>query len=189
MKRLIRVLAVAGLCIALLTGCKSSKLATVPATPEVVHYLSSKLQLTVPNGDGDVSANGTMKLKSGERVQLSVLMPILRTELMRIDVTPDEVLFVDRMNKRYVQATRAELEAMFSTNLKFAKLEKLLFEAAQPGGKSELTGKELGLPSLDKAKIKLYEFSDKEFNLTPTEISSKYTQVPLEVILKMLVQL
>ncbi len=189
MKRLTRILATAGLCITLLTGCKSSKLATIPATPEEVHYLSSKLQLTVPNDGGSMTAGGTMKLKSGERVQLSVLMPILRTEMVRIEVTPDEVLFLDRMNKRYVQATRTELETMFSANLKFAKLEKLLFEAAQPGGKSELTGKELGLPSLEKAKIKLYDFSDQEFNMTPTEISSKYTQVPLEVILKMLVQL
>lgn len=57
-----------------------------------------------------MSVGGTMKMKSRERVQISLLMPILRTELARIEVTPTEVLFVDRMNKRFVtqQPKRAE---------------------------------------------------------------------------------
>ncbi len=190
MKTFVRAITVVSLCFLVLTGCRSSKTATIVAIPEVPHYLSSKLQVTVPSGEGgSMTAGGTMKLKSGERVQLSVQMPILRTEMMRIEVTPDEVLFIDRMNKRYVRATRKELEGMLSQNLQFAKLEKLLFEAALPGGKSELTGKELGLPTLEKAKVKLYDFSEQELTITPTEITSKYTEVPLEVILKMLVQL
>ena len=48
--------------------------------------------------------NGTMKLVSGERMQLSLLMPILRSEVARLEITPDDVLVVDRMGKRYVQA-------------------------------------------------------------------------------------
>lgn len=177
------------LCTALLTACKSTKTATQPLMPEATRYLSSKLQLTIPMNGGSVTAGGTMKLKSDERVQLSVLMPILRSEMVRIDITPDEVLLVDRMNKRYVRTTRTELTQMFSKDMRFAQLEKLLFSAALPGGKSELTGAELGIPALEKAKIKLYDFSDREFALTPTEVSDKYTQVPLEDLLKMLVQL
>ncbi len=180
----------AGLCLLLLAGCKSSKVATTPAVPEAPHYLSSKLQLTIPSNEGgSMTAGGTMKLKSGERLQLSVLMPILRTEMVRMDITPDEVLLVDRMNRRYVRATRGELEEMFSKNLQFAKLEKILFNAALPDGKSELSGKDLGFTSLEKARIKLYDFSEQEFTMTPTEVNSKYTQVALEEILKMLVRL
>lgn len=190
MKRLVRIIMGIGLCVLLLTGCKSSKMATIPVTPEVPHYLSSKLQLTIPSSDGgSMTAGGTMKMKSGERVQLSIQMPILRTEMVRIEVTPDEVLFLDRMNKRYVRASKMELESMLSKNLQFSKLEKLLFEAALPGGKSELTGQELGLPTLGKAKIKLYDFSDQEFMMTPADVTAKYTQVPLEDILKMLAHL
>lgn len=57
-----------------------------------------------------MSVGSTMKMKSRERVQISLLMPILRTELARIEVTPTEVLFVDRMNKRFVRATKKEPE-------------------------------------------------------------------------------
>ena len=35
-------------------------------------------------------------------MQLSFLMPIIRTEVARMEVTPEEILLVDRMGKRYV---------------------------------------------------------------------------------------
>ena len=57
-----------------------------------------------------MSVGGTMKMKSHERVQISLLMPIIRTEVARIEVTPSELLFVDRMNKRFVRATKNELK-------------------------------------------------------------------------------
>ena len=86
-------------------------------------------------------------------------MPILRTEVARIEVTPDEVLLVDRMNKRFVRATKAELKNVLSKNVEFSRLEKILMDASLPGGKTELTGKDIGIPSLEKAKVQLYEFS------------------------------
>ena len=181
----------------ILVGCKSTKHAVavsekpvVETKPVVPSYLASKLELTIPSKNGSMVIGGTMKMKSDERVQLSLLMPILRTEVARIEITPDEVLLVDRMNKRYVRATKEELKDILPQNVQFSQLEKLLVEASQPGGKTELTGKDLGLKSgMEKAKIQFYDFSTKELTLTPTEITSRYTQVPLEVLIKMLLSL
>ena len=55
-----------------------------------------------------------MKMKTHERVQISLLMPILRTEVARVEVTPDGVLLVDRMTKRFVSATKDELKGMLT---------------------------------------------------------------------------
>ena len=63
-------------------------------------------------------------------------------------------------------------------------MEKLLTDASKPGGKTELSGKDLGIPKLEKAKVQLYEFSTKEFSMTPTELTAKYRQVPLEELVK-----
>ena len=174
-----------------LVGCKSSKRLTATKVPEVTaseaaipSYLASRLQLTIPGKGGSMSVGGTMKMKSRERVQISLLMPILRTELARIEVTPTEVLFVDRMNKRFVRATKNELK-----NVEFSQLEKLLTDASKPGGKTELSGKDLGIPKLEKAKVQLYDFSTKELSITPTEVTSRYRQVSLEELMKMLVAL
>ena len=102
------------LMVVLLAGCKTSKV--VKTTPVEPAYLSSKLQLTVPNKNGSMTVSGSMKMKSGERIQLSVLMPVFRSEVMRMEVTPDEVLLIDRMNKRYVRATRDELKGILPEN-------------------------------------------------------------------------
>ena len=136
-----------------LSGCKTSRKMT-SSTGEP-RYLSSKVQLTIPNKGGTVTVNGTMKLVSGERMQLSFLMPILRSEIARLEITPNDVLVVDRMGKRYVQATR----------------------------------KELGIPSLEKGKIVLTDFSNKEISLTPTQVSSRYTKVEWTELLEMLAKL
>lgn len=183
------------LMLVMLAGCKSSKHVVVEKEKEkavvtpAFSYLASKLQLTIPGKSGSMSVGGLMKMKSNELVQISLLMPILRTEIARIEIAPDKVLIVDRMNKRYVRATKDELKDILPKNAEFSRLERTLTDAALPGGKTELTGKELGIPSLEKAKIQLYEFSTKEFSMAPTELTSKYTEVPLEELVKMLIAL
>lgn len=116
-----------------LAGCKTSRQAE--GTKGETSFLSSKVVLTVPSKDAVLTVNGTMKLKAGERMQLSLLMPILRSEVARIDVTPEEVILVDRMGKRYVQASRQELKGILPKKATFQHLEKLLYAASRPGGK------------------------------------------------------
>ena len=172
-----------------LTGCKTSRKAETSKLPESARYLSSKVRLTIPSKDAVFTVNGTMKLISGERMQLSFLMPIIRTEVARMEVTPEEILLVDRMGKRYVRATRKELKDVLPKKADFAHLEKLLYAASKPNGKRVLTGKELGIPSLEKGKIELSNFSDKPFALTPTQLAQKYKEVELEELLAMLMDL
>lgn len=172
----------------LLTGCRTASRA-VGGIDETTGCLSSKVELTVPTKDAVLTVDGTMKLQNGERMQLSLLMPILRSEVARMEVTPDEILLVDRMNKRYVRATRSELKQYLPRKATFERLEKLLYAAAKPGGKRSLTGTELGIPSLEKAKIELTDFSTQPLKLTPTTLSNRYKQVPIEELLGLLMGL
>ena len=169
-------------------GCKTTRKAETSVLPGT-RYLSSKVKLTVPTKDAVFTVNGTMKLISGELMQLSFQLPIIRTEVARLEVTPETILLIDRMGKRYVQAARKELKDVLPKKADFAHLEKMLFEAAKPGGKASLTGKELGIPSLEKGKIVLTDFSDKEISLTPTQVSSRYTKVEWTELLEMLAKL
>ena len=150
-----------------LVGCKSSKRLTATKVPEVAaseaaipSYLASRLQLTIPSKGGSMSVGGTMKMKSRERVQISLLMPILRTELARIEVTPTEVLFVDRMNKRFVRATKKELKEILSKNVEFSQLEKLLLN---PEERLNYPGKTWESPNWRKRKYNSMIFRPKNF--------------------------
>ena len=93
------------------------------------------------------------------------------------------------MGKRYVQATRKELKDILPKKADFAHLEKLLYAASKPNGKKTLTGKELGIPSLEKGQVEFYDFSDKGFSLSPTQLSGKYRKVELKELLEMLMSL
>ena len=82
MKRIIYLLL---LVVVVLAGCKSSKhLATsetkTSTKAPTSSYLASKLQLTIPGKKGSMSVGGTMKMKTHERVQISLLMPLLYAE-------------------------------------------------------------------------------------------------------------
>ena len=83
----------------------------------------------------------------------------------------------------------ADLKGMLPKDATFDKLEKLIKEAAQPNGRRTLTGSELGIPSLNKGKITLSDFSTAPFTLTPTQLSDRYTQVSLQEILQLLLSL
>lgn len=169
-----------------LSGCKTTQKVGSSGKPR---YLSSKVRLTIPAKDGSITVNGTMKLVSGERMQLSFLVPIIRSEVARIEITPDDILVVDRMGKRYVKASRSELKDVLPKKVNFASLEKMLFKASEPGAKASLTGKDLGIPAIEKGKIVLTDFSNKELSLTPTRVSSRYAKVEWTELLEMLAKL
>lgn len=170
----------------LLTGCRTSR--------ETVRHvagncLSSKVKLTIPLKNSVYTVNGTLKLVGGERMQVSFLMPVIRTEVARIDLTPTELLLVDRMGKRYARITRDEVRGLLPRKADFAHLEKLLYKAAAPGGKAVLEGKDLGLKKLERGRLELSGFSHEPLSLAPTKLSARYRLVPMEEILGLLIGL
>lgn len=183
--RLVLMLAALLVCLA---GCKTSRRGELGFSKEST-CLSSKVKLTVPSKQSVLTVNGTLKLVRGERMQISFLMPILRTEVARIEVTPDDLLLVDRMGKRYVHATRKELKDVLPRKATFAHLEKLLFAAATPEGKTVITAEQLGIPSIEGGKIEFSDFSTRPIELTPTTLSSKYQEVEWYELLHLLMSL
>lgn len=170
----------------LLTGCRTSR---DTARHAAESCLSSKVKLTIPLQNSVYTVNGTLKLVSGERMQVSFLMPVIRTEVARIDLTPTELLLVDRMGRRYTHVTRNELKGLLPRKADFAHLEQLIYKAAAPGGKTVLEGKDLGLKKLERGRLELSDFSREPLSLSPTRLSSRYRLVPMEEILELLINL
>lgn len=158
-------------------------------TSKSAEYLSSKMGLTIPYKDAVFTVDGTMKMKSGEMIQVSMLMPILRTEIARVQVTPTELLIVDRVNRRFVRAGDSELKYAVVQGFTYDKLEKILFALGKAGTSKSLSGADLGLTKLKKAKVELYDFSTEPVDVSPIELSSRYKQVTLEEMMQLLTSL
>ena len=66
--------------------------------------LTAKMRLNLSLGDKDVALSGSLKMKRGDVIQLSLTFPIVG-EVGRMEFTPQEVLIVDRINSRYVRTS------------------------------------------------------------------------------------
>ena len=172
-------LVVLALAAMLLAGCRSSR------HVETGTYLSSKVRVTLPMGDGTLSVSGNLRMVGGERVQLSLLMPILHSEVLRIEVNPEELIVVSRMTKQYLQADRQELSPYLPRRADFDHLQRLLLKAANKD-KVTLSAQDLGIPKLDRCRLTLTDFSTKPISLNPTTVSAKYERIGLDELLHML---
>ena len=85
---------------------------------------SSKIHIEI-TGQGDkITANGTLKIKQGQLMQLSIT-PLLGIEIARIEITPDTLLVIDRFNKQYVQVPLKGLGLSGNTEAAYTTLESL----------------------------------------------------------------
>lgn len=82
---------------------------------------------------GTTSLSATVRMKKGEVIQLSVA-PLLGIEVARVEITPDRILAIDRLHKRYVEISFGTLSGMLHTELDFNSLQSLfLNEVFLPG--------------------------------------------------------
>lgn len=84
----------------------------------------ARIELNV-GSSSPMSVNANMRVRRGEIIRFSVA-PILGIEVARIDITPDKIMAVDRMNKRYVELGFAEISSLLNTELDFNILQSLI---------------------------------------------------------------
>lgn len=122
----------------LIVACKSTK-DTVKVTPssnakvrfesylgDQIKYesLQSKLHVEFVFGGKTLSSRATLKIKRDEFIQLSV-QPVLGIEMFRLVITPDNVLLIDKMNRRYLSESIDVLEDMVQMKMDFNLVQAL----------------------------------------------------------------
>lgn len=101
--------------------------------------LTAKMSLTIDfDGKGATKVNGTLRIKKGEVIQMSIA-PLLGIEVARAEISPDGVLVIDRMNKRYVKVSFAELKSLAHADLDFHTLQALFLNELFLPGKGDLS--------------------------------------------------
>lgn len=88
-------------------------------------------------GGKDLSCDGKIAMRRDEVIRLQLLLPIIRTEIARIDFTPDYVLLVDRFHKEYIKASYKDVPFLADNGLSFYSLQALFWnQLFLPGEKS-----------------------------------------------------
>lgn len=106
------------------------------------NVLTAKMSLAVDlEGKGTTKVNGTLRVKKGEVIQMSIA-PFLGIEVARAEISPDGILVIDRMNKRYVQVSFDEVKTLAHADLDFHTLQALFLNELFLPGKGDLTARD-----------------------------------------------
>ena len=101
--------------------------------------LTDKMSLSLDlEGKGATKVSGTLRIKKGEVIQMSIA-PLLGIEVARAEISPNGILVIDRMNKRYVEVSFAEVKALAKADLDFHTLQSLFLNELFLPGKDDLT--------------------------------------------------
>lgn len=105
--------------------------------------LTAKMSLAVDlNGKGPTKVSGSLRMKRDEVIQISIT-PFLGIEVARAEISPEGVLVMDRMNKRYVQVSFGELKNLAKADLDFHTLQALFLNELFLPGKKNLTARDV----------------------------------------------
>jgi hypothetical protein len=135
---------------------------------------TSKVRVTITQEGKDVTTNGNLRMRYGDVIQLTLVDPVLGiAEIGRLELSPDKVLIIDRVNKRYVDTNYEEFSALKSRNIDFNTIQEFFWQEAKKGDKFAYT-----IPAKKDIKLDL-RLSNKGNNANwepHTTVSGKYTK-------------
>ena len=92
------------------------------------NVLTAKIKSEIGMGDKSLSTSGTLRLKKGEVIQISLLDPFAKLmEVLRIEFTKEYMLMIDRFHKRYIQIPYEEVDFLKRCDIDFNALENLFW--------------------------------------------------------------
>ena len=131
-------------------GCVSSKkgnaaasnitlkeLKTMPVVSSNLACLSSKMKLSANINGKEFSANGSIKIKRGEGMLVSINALGGLIEVARVEISPERMLLIYRLGRQYAEVRYSDVEALSRLGISYPMLEAILLnELFTPDGKS-----------------------------------------------------
>ncbi|MDE6722525.1 MAG: DUF4292 domain-containing protein [Bacteroidaceae bacterium] len=101
---------------------------------------TAKVKVRLRQGDKDISTTGSLRMRYDDVIQITLVDPILGiAEVGRLELSPDNVLVIDRLNKRYVSTTYEEFSSLKNNNIDFDKIQDFFWQEAQNSDKVSYT--------------------------------------------------
>ncbi len=173
-----------------------------------VEALSAKMDITLRQGNKSINCGGTYRVKRGEVVQLNLTYTVLimSVNVGTLELTPDDILVIDRVGKRYCRVSFSDTEQLTKYGIDFEYLENLfwgdggdvntntvactydswttLSQGRFPQGITISVKNKKQTVSANIQLSNIKETADWDY---PTKVSGKYTQVTLDQVMKAIV--
>ena len=101
---------------------------------------TAKVKVRLRRDDKDISTTGTLRMRYDDVIQITLVDPLLGiAEVGRLELSPDNVLVIDRLNKRYVSTTYEDFSSLKSRNIGFSTIQDFFWKEAQNSDKVSYT--------------------------------------------------
>lgn len=110
------------------------------------------MKFTLDLNGRTISAPGSLHMRRNQIIRLQVFVPLLGSEVGRVDFTPDKVLFVDRLHKEYIEADYSSISFLKNNNIDFYTLQSLFWNQLLVPGADKVTSSDLKRYSLNGYK-------------------------------------
>lgn len=114
----------------------------------------------------EISVPGSLKMRKDEVIRIQLFVPILGTEVGRIEFTPDYVLIVDRLHKEFIQADYSQVDFLRNQGISFYSLQALFWN-------------QLLLPGTQEVKESDLKRFDVDFSVDSNNLPVSYRQGPM----------
>ena len=75
----------------------------------------------------DITAPGSLHMRKNQVIRIQLFIPLLGSEVGRLEFTPDYVLVIDRFHKEYIKADYNQLDFLKDNGLTFYSLQSLFW--------------------------------------------------------------
>ena len=107
------------------------------------------ISFNLKTGSRNITVPGSLHMRRDKVIRLQLFIPILGTEVGRLEFTPNEVLVVDRIHKEYFQADYTKLDFLKDNGLNFYSLQALFWNQLFLPGKQRVSESDLSKYSVN----------------------------------------
>ena len=113
------------------------------------------LRFNIKAGGKDITVPGSLHMRKNQVIRIQLFIPLLGSEVGRLEFTPDYVLVIDRIHKEYIKANYDQLDFLKDNGLTFYSLQSLFWNQLFLPGTDKLSE-----TALHKFSVKLDEFGE-----------------------------
>ncbi len=167
----------------------SSKVETIETKKKAPKHteICSKVKVKLIMDGKDVSTSGQLKMRWNDVIQVSLVDPVLGVmEVGRMEISPESVLVIDRMNKKYMSESFSTLSRLTGMPITHEAVQDMFWKQIEEKGNNGFISFTLPFRKPVTMEIKLGSLNyDSGWN-GHTEVSSKYQKVSVEALFKAL---
>jgi hypothetical protein len=111
--------------------------------------ITGSMTFSVKAGDKDISVPGSLHMRKNKVIRLQAFIPLIGTEVGRIEFTPTYVLVIDRLHKEYMKADYSQIDFLRDNGLSFYSLQSLFWNELLVPGKEQVGERDLKIFTAD----------------------------------------